>query len=94
MSYRILLTSVNANLPARNGNSENHAVGNTISVTPLSLTSSIAGFSNKMSKQVNIPNFTPKSVSMMDISASGVVLNPVSPNKWNLRYLEHKMSLL
>jgi hypothetical protein len=25
----------------------------------------------------------------MDISASGVVLKPVSPNKLNLRYLEH-----
>jgi hypothetical protein len=41
---------------------------------------------------VNIPNFTPKSVSRMDISAFGVVLKPVSPNKLNLRYLEYKSS--
>jgi hypothetical protein len=39
---------------------------------------------------VNIPNFTPKSVSRMDISASGVVLKPSSPNKLNLRYLNYK----
>jgi len=41
---------------------------------------------------MNIPNFTPKSVSRMDISASGVVLKPVSPNKLNLRYLQYKSS--
>ena len=84
------LTSVHANLPVRNGNSENHAVGKIISVTPHSLTSWTAGFSNIRSKQVNIPNFTPKSVSRIDISASGVVLKPVSPNKLNLRYLQNK----
>ena len=45
MSYLILLTSVNAILTVRSGNSENHAVGNTISVTPHTLTSWTAGFS-------------------------------------------------
>ena len=67
-------------------------MGNTISVTLHSLTSWIAGFSNIRSKQVNIPNFTPKSVSRMDISASRGVLKPSSPNKLNLRYLQYTSS--
>jgi hypothetical protein len=37
---------------------------------------------------VNIPNVTPKSVSKTEISASGVVLKPSSPNKLNFRYLK------
>jgi hypothetical protein len=75
-------------LPERKGSSENQAVGNTMSRTPTTLASETAGSSNSMSKQVNIPNVTPKSVSKTEISASGVVLKPSSPNKWNLRYLE------
>jgi hypothetical protein len=77
-----------SNLPERNGSSEYHAVGNTMSRTPRTLANETAGSSNIMSKQVNIPNLTPKSVSNTERSASGVVLKPSSPNKLNFRYLQ------
>jgi len=78
--------------PVKNGASENHAVGYTMSVIWRSLVNSIAGWWNNMSKHIKVPKFTPKSVLKITTSGTEVTLNCGSKNRFVLRYLSVTIS--
>ncbi len=76
-----------AKLPVNKGNSENQAAEYTISVTCFSCTNRTLGSRNRISKQMNMPKVTPKSVLNVHNSGSLVELKAFSTNKLYFRYL-------
>lgn len=76
------------NLPVSRGISENQAAEYTTSVTCFSWTNLTLGSRKRMSKQINMPNVTPKSVLKVHSSGSFVELKAFSTNKLYFRYLE------
>lgn len=72
-------------LPVKNGNSENHITGSAKLLT-FRLSRSLAGYWKFRSKQIMRPNFTPKSVSNVDMSGLIVLRTSwASLNKLNFR---------
>lgn len=75
-------------LPDKNGNSEYHLAGKTISVMLYFWTNCIAGTWNNKSKPVKCPKVTPKSVSNFPTWEERAGVREVSPNRLILRYLK------